>query len=914
MQKLNDLPRPRHLSIWAIGILSVIMLVAPALATISTFEIEPQDLSGALKAFAVQSHREIFFAPELTRDRRSQGVKGKFDDLKALDMILEGTGLKFSITTSNAILVRDPDGKGDALRETVSYPSIDDANSKEAGKQNSPDLRVAEMDQAPAGSQLDKAKREEPKKKNELDEIIVTGTHIKGEAPVGSSLKSYTREDFARSGVATLEQFARYMPENLSTLDTISQFAPNPTGLNASGDNQVYGAGFNLHGLGAGATLTLLNGHRVTAAGGDGSFVDTSLIPLSAIDRVEVLTDGASAIYGSDAIAGVVNIILRQDFQGLETTLRYGGTTRGGAGQFTGSQVAGETWATGDVMAVYEFDRQGGLDASQRDFIPDPGGPSSLVPSTRRNSVFVTARQEVASQTTLLADGFFSDKHFGQMTASLGTLQSGQGNSKEYGGTLELRQDLGEDWTAHLSGTYTHLTQPSENLVPAFAVAGNNTFDSHLAVAELGATGSVFDLPAGDVKVALGAEYRADAFALNELTFVSGTQVSDFSEQLSRRAWSAYAEAIVPLLGENGRAPGMKQLELSVAGRYDHYSDFGSTTNPKVGVRWTPYPGMSLRATYSTSFHAPLLTQLASTPLYFAFDLGNPHSSTGVTDTLVNESGGNPNLLPERAHSYSFGLDVAPEWIPRLTFSASYFHVVFSNRITPPPIVGSIFDIYQQTSALLPFFNFSPNPAETAALFNGGNVIDVAGHGPGGVQAYFDVRNQNIAQTRQSGIDLSASYQVTLLAGDLGFNLSGMYWLKDDFQTVSTLSPISILNTISQPVRVRVNGGVTWSDRGFGTALTSHYWGSYTNPLFSPPERISSWTTTDLQLSYGFPHTETHGALRDLKVALTVQNLWDAAPPRAHAPAGQFDAGFDPANANPFGRMISIQLTKDWGQ
>src|ERR1700735_4041986 len=94
---------------FAITIVLALMSLSPAVwADATAFSIDPQDLSGALKAFAVQSHREIFFAPELARGRMSHGVKGKFDDLKALNIILEGTGLNFSITSSNAILVRNP--------------------------------------------------------------------------------------------------------------------------------------------------------------------------------------------------------------------------------------------------------------------------------------------------------------------------------------------------------------------------------------------------------------------------------------------------------------------------------------------------------------------------------------------------------------------------------------------------------------------------------------------------------------------------------------------------------------------------------------------------------------------------------------------------------------------------------------
>src|SRR6266436_5413092 len=89
------------------GIPALVVLGDPAYAESTTFSIAPQDLDGALKAFGVQSHREIFFAPELARGRKSQGVRGIFDEPKALSIILEGTGLSFSITPSGAFLVRD---------------------------------------------------------------------------------------------------------------------------------------------------------------------------------------------------------------------------------------------------------------------------------------------------------------------------------------------------------------------------------------------------------------------------------------------------------------------------------------------------------------------------------------------------------------------------------------------------------------------------------------------------------------------------------------------------------------------------------------------------------------------------------------------------------------------------------------
>ena len=128
-----------------------------------------------------------------------------------------------------------------------------------------------------------------------LSKIVVTGTHIADETPVGSSLSVHTRDEIERSGSATLDQFGRKMTENYSGTDSLSTLNTNGNlGVFEQGaaSNVFGGAGFNLKGLGPGSTLTLMNGHRLAAGGLDGATVDISQIPLSAIDHIEVLDDG----------------------------------------------------------------------------------------------------------------------------------------------------------------------------------------------------------------------------------------------------------------------------------------------------------------------------------------------------------------------------------------------------------------------------------------------------------------------------------------------------------------------------------------------------------------------------------------------------------------------------------------------
>lgn len=148
--------------------------------------------------------------------------------------------------------------------------------------------------------------------------VEVTGSRIKRiDAETASALQVISRADIERSGATSVTEVLRQVP------------AGNSGGYDAEGTpTQAFGsAGISLRGLGAGSTLTLINGRRVAPFGfGSASFVDTNAIPLAAIERIEILLDGASAIYGADAIGGVVNIILRKNYEGVEAALT-GGTS-----------------------------------------------------------------------------------------------------------------------------------------------------------------------------------------------------------------------------------------------------------------------------------------------------------------------------------------------------------------------------------------------------------------------------------------------------------------------------------------------------------------------------------------------------------------------------------------------------------
>jgi outer membrane receptor protein involved in Fe transport len=191
-----------------------------------------------------------------------------------------------------------------------------------------------------------------------VEEVTVTGTRIKRrDFSSPSPLATVDREEFEFSGQPTLEEYLNRMPQILPDVGRTSNNPGNGT------------ATLNLRGMGAGRTLVLLNGRRV-APSGVGSAIDVNNLPRSLIERVEIITGGASTVYGSDAVAGVINFITRQDFDGLGIDTSYSIAEEGDANIFDANVAYGHDLASGrgniTVYAGY-YDRDP-LFASERAF------------------------------------------------------------------------------------------------------------------------------------------------------------------------------------------------------------------------------------------------------------------------------------------------------------------------------------------------------------------------------------------------------------------------------------------------------------------------------------------------------------------------------------------------------------------
>ncbi len=848
-------------------------------------EIPAGDLAQSLQELSRQLGIQILFDADRLKGMKSAAIKGHLGAREAVEQILEGTALRV-LGGSDGFLIT-------AESSQTPRPGTAAANHAETG-----------MDIP-------------------LDEVTVTGTHIRGETPVGASLSTYDREDFDRWGTATVDSLARRMLENFSGADALASLNTNGNvgSLQQGAAANIFGgAGFDLLGLGPGATLTLLDGHRIAPGGLDGSMADVSLIPLSVIDHVEVLTDGASAIYGSDAVAGVVNMVTRRSLDGAETRVRYGRSTEGGAGEFTASQLLGHAWSGGNVLLDYEYDDSQGLDAAQRSWIGPEDGPYSLIPENHRQSLFLTGTQNL-DETVFSVMGLYGTREFRMSGLQLSTSgfvpnsESGGGHAKLGWTAITVDRDLPAAWHVAGSATYSGMNQSRSAEEFADGLAGDYfssvlRADSQVATLDISGSGHVLRLPGGNLRLALGGGLRSESFrgsvsSIEPLPGVSGSQTD----------LNAYGEAIVPIIGEDLSFPGMRRLEVSFAYRVDSYSDSGAPPTSKWGWTWEPAPGLTVRGTQGTSFRAPLIAQLDGPTTAYTALLPSATPGRRPTDVLVI-NGGSPFLQPEKSRSFTAGLDWTPVRWPQIRGSLTYFNVTYDNRIQSQNVNAKPLDAQPQ---LLSLVSFNPGIDQVLPLFQApGFQRDGAGLGPSGVSAIIDNQLANEGTTVEQGIRLDGQY--TYDGEGLGrwrFSFSGNYLLVDgtSFQTYFP-QVANVANTIAEPPKFRMRGGISWQYGNSTVDVMLNHTGAYENTLFSPAQNIASWTTEDVTLKVNIPRRASP-LWHDLDLVLNIQNLADRRPPLVAIPAGDVAIGrsavpFDGANASAVGRYVSLEIRKGW--
>lgn len=829
-----------------------------------------------------------------------------------------------------------------------------------------------------------------------LDSTVVTGSRIRqidveGQAPV----ISIDRQQIENSGYGSLTELLRQLPE--AGAGTFWAQGNDQDGT-APG-----GAGISLRGLGADATLVLLNGRRVAispyASGITTSFVDLNTIPLAAIERIEVLKDGASALYGSDAIAGVVNIILRSDFQGVELSASYGDTTAsedahetrlsavwggspGGDGKSHATLVL-DYYQRGALMysdrgisKTLDHTSQGGTDQRSAGGAPgtfqledgslvvDPACPPELniggfcrydyitwqaaLGEAERAGGLLSYEYDFSERLTAFTEmqaqrntsrvvgapspSFFQftvpashpdnpyDQELGLIyrfvesgartfdidTTNLRILQGLRGQvagwdweigaqfarseSKQVGVAGFVNSDLAQ--SAISSGAFNPFGVPDNDpdVVDSFTVptirlgdSNSRSFDGHIS-------GTVGQLPYGPVGVAAGVEARWEQLddtpdQQYQRDLIVGTEATEAHGE--RDVQSAYLELQIPV---------WLRTDLQLAARYDDYSDFGDTINPKAALRYQPLDTLTLRASWGTAFRAPSLAQIglgATDESPTLIDerrcaIAGPDVGTYCDpNELPVQFGGSPDLDAEEADSLGAGL--VWQISEPLAVTVDYWRYKIDDRITT------------DTRQLLLQEAADPDSLPVGTIERAAPTPEEVELGlPGRITEIHDTL-RNAAKQKTDGIDANATYLQKTGYGNWRGTLAYTYLLSFDEQLTEGGETRDLRGGYEHP-KSRITASLDWSRMQWGGTLTTNYIGSFHDDENAGPiaasHTVDSWLTFDLQARYTTPWSDT--------IRLSAVNLFDEDPPFS---AATFQ-GFVPTMHDLRGRFVTVTYSK----
>jgi len=635
---------------------------------------------------------------------------------------------------------------------------------------------------------------------------------------------------------------------------------------------------------------------------------------------VEILTDGASAIYGSDAVGGVVNFILRNDFEGVETRVRAGAAD--GVDELRVSQSLGSSWDSGNVVMALEYYDRDLLRASDRDFVPANALVGSLAPEDENYSAIITGRQELTGSLAVFVDALYSKRDSFNAGGRINFGENTFTENPQYQATVGVDWNVAGDWQLEISGSYADnkLEQTQNNVV---ANAQNPfLFDSRFKIeaGELKVDGTLFGLPGGNVRAALGGAYRSESY--EELS-KRPNGVVNFSGDADQSVKSAFAEVYVPIFGESNAVEGIRRLELSLAGRYDDYSTSGSSLDPQAGLMWEPVTGFRLRGRYGTSYKAPSLVDynLATNAAIAGFV---PLPGRGLTHLLQVTGTDVAGLSPQESESSSFGFDYTPQAAQGLTMSLNYYKIRYSGFITTPgtpavlvgnpAVYGDLLFNDPSVDLVNQFIAIGRLGIQGFRALNP-NFTPNTNFDPATIDIIVDARRRNLSSISSSGIDLATQYDWKVGANSFLVGISGTYALERELQVTRLADEADTVGTIFNVPNWRARASMSWQRGGWGANLfVNHTDSSQDTRVTTAPglRDIDAYTTVDVRVAYNFSNRFNSGFLKGFMVALSATNALDEDPPSVAVTPNSFDPGFDPTNASPLGRLIALEFSKTW--
>jgi iron complex outermembrane receptor protein len=890
--------------------------------TTYSFNLPEQALADSLRAIGQQTDMNILFEPDAVKNARSPALRGQYTVDEAIRLVLIGTKLEAQHTAASNVVIKVKSARTTVLPATsVEAPGNSGsrlAQSNSQSPQSQPATGPQNTDTSSATS--------EPSKKEGLSEIVVTGTLLHDVAPI-TPVMTLTQADLINQGYTTLADAIFDLPQNFQGAGTSpSSNAVNGAGGPGSTNNVTFASGINLRGLGGSATLVLLNGRRLapTAFGGA---VDISQIPVSVIDRVEIMTDGASALYGSDAVAGVVSIITKRDFSGVEVGGRATGISDGKTPNYASDVVGGSSWSSGGFVTSFSYEKDNPLFARNRSFSDTLPDPWALTPQDQAEHLYASVHQQLSDRANLAVDTLLTHRDYETQNnlLSLTTPFVGSGKVNQYSVSPQLDYAVSSGWIATLAVQWSKEADTYSATYPSpytFADAGYDPLDYEVLSVQPKIDGRLFDMPGGAARLAAGAEWREERFNYTNYNGAPGTTPTVTPFEMSRHVASAYGELMIPIVGAGNAQWFAKELRFDLSGRYDHYTGFGGTTNPKVGLSWAPADDLKVHATYARSFQAPTLSELSTLNNYaIVAPSADPSSPTGSSLALLQSAFGSPTLGPETAKSFNFGLTYAPQAAPGLNLDASFFSIDFDNELVNLNQELLCYPNYyctlQNEAALGSFFQRNPSLAQVGQILNN-PAISITNYAagnsmpgpyvPSDIKAIGNIGLVNAASTQIRGVDLTPRYRGAETPwGRFSTDLNASYYIKYEQRFTPGSPELPGDNIPYNPLRFRAKANVGWEKMGWAANARVNFANSYNSTADSTCTtncRIASWTTVDLGLSYAAANA---GWLSGARFAVTATNVLNRAPPFV------IFYGYDPVNASPMLRTLAVTFTKRWG-
>lgn len=869
------------------------------------FELPAGSMRTALQQFAEQSGLQIAYFTHVADGRSAPAVSGRLTAEQALGALLQASDLTFERV----------DGK------TIAIHALPSGAHPQQG------APAATPVPAPASTTPAREAADDDGAVSQLGSVVVTGSHIRGVVNATVPVTTFDQEYISRSGYSNMMQLIESLPMHFKGGPSGSNEMGEFGGAANMGQNLSRGTGFNLRGLGSQSTLTLINGRRV-APSAQGQFVDISTIPMTAVDRIEILTDGASAIYGADAVAGVVNIILRNDFDGTELSLQYGSASDGSTSDGRVAMAWGSSWQDGNMMLIGEYYRRSPLDIRDRDYITAPGYDANwLLPRRDATSLLFSLQQQLPAGFDVATDVLYSYEEVDSL-ASGGTDPIAYTRSpitNRWSAVVNLGYEpfANSDWRFSLEGN-TGRTVTKTDMTYTHVATGNRVqwirdyhdrFDTWML--DLKADGTLFKLPGGEVKLAVGVGYREEEVLSTRIREVPNTGFEVRADD-GRHVTYAFAETYVPIIGRHQGVAWADRIGLSLAFRYDDYSDFGNTSNPKIGLVWSPTENLDLRASHSTSFRAPTVAEKAigtrgqqiSTGTLFAPD------GSGARVPMFYLMGSAP-LGPEESDNLALGFTWRPQAIGGLELSMNWFEIDYTDRITSPAFDdGALLRRSDFGDLITELADDAAAAAYLAERIAAGDLwIDWEGFGSTGVRYALDLRQKNAARMRVSGYDLSARYHFMRDADSFDIQFSATHMREMLTSLTRDTTTFDQIDTYNQPLDWRFRTMGNWTRGGFGMTLAVNYADGYVNNVRAVDEPIRAWTTVDLNMTYDFGAQPRTGFLQDTRFSFGISNLLDEAPPRVDLSGvslGYAPLGFDAFNADAMGRFVTLRFSKGW--